>query len=400
MVLPLIEPINPRDLILLPDGRQALSNLLQTRAGYVPQSKPLSALCNAILRGTPLLCEGVRGGGKTALGEALSEALGLKKFYLQCMSGLRIEDVLYSWDRTAQTLYVEQQVRLGVPLAQAQAEQWTMPFLSLGDVLAAYHYSAQPETECPCVLIIDEIDKLDEQGEDFLLQILARSFANIPRLLPDSRIGVLPETKAAKRRVLPIVILTSNNMRSGVSGPLRSRARYTSIKSPSMKESLKIMLARIPGLAVELLTDLAMLIKGIEGKSLKEKPALREYLELAETLVEKNVLRIDEAVLLDNIDTLAKSEKDIVSLEKAFESIYTEYIDSPDKDVLEAVSLAVSEIEAARSGAAAAAASAFSRTGNTNASSSVPLIASFPKYPKSPLYPRSSSVDGVVSPNK
>jgi MoxR-like ATPase len=339
------ESINPRELLKAPNGKKALSDLLEVRGGYVPQEKPLNALFNSIRRGTPLLAEGVRGGGKSAMGEALSDALGLKRFYLQCMSGLTIRDVLYQWDETAQRLYVEQQVKLGVSIETAQLNQWTLPFLQLGEVLAAYNYSATTDDGLPPVLIIDEIDKLDEKGEDFLLQILARGYANVPRLAPDSRVGILPEIKMKRQALMPIVLLTSNNMRSGVSSPLRSRARYTYIKAPTFEESIRILAARVSGISEPLLIDLSMVMRAIEGKSLKEKPALREYIEFAETCVEFGIEQITVEVLSDNIDTLAKCEKDIITLDKAFEGVYTEYISEPDAEVINAVKTAFSDLE-------------------------------------------------------
>lgn len=344
------ERINPRELLKTPNGKEALSDLLEVRGGYVPQAKPLNALFNSIRRGTPLLAEGIRGGGKSAMGEALSDALGLKRFYLQCMSGLTIRDVLYQWDETAQRLYVEQQVKLGVSIETAQANQWTLAFLQLGEVLAAYNHSATTNDDLPPVLIIDEIDKLDEKGEDFLLQILARGYANIPRLAPDSRVGILPEIKRNRQALMPIVLLTSNNMRSGVSSPLRSRARYTYIKAPTFEESIRILAARVAGIGEPLLVDLSMVMRAIEGKAVKEKPALREYIEFAETCVEFGIERITVEVLSNNIDTLAKCEKDIITLDKAFEGVFTEYISEPDDAVAKVVQTAFSDLEQKRAG--------------------------------------------------
>lgn len=358
------------------EGKEALSNLLEVRGGYVPQKKTLNALYNSIRRGTPLLAEGVRGGGKTAMGEALSKACNLKLFYLQCMSGLDIEDVLYEWDSAVQHLYVEQQERAGVPLEKAQEQQWTLPFLRLGEVLAAYNYSATTDDPFPPVLIIDEIDKLDEKGEDFLLQILARGYANVPRLIPDSRVGILPEVKNERHQLMPIVLLTSNNMRSGVSSPLRSRARYTYIKAPRFDESIRILAARVKGVNESLLTDLSMLMMAIEAKSLKEKPALREYIELAETCVDFGIEKIDEEILSDHIDTLAKCEKDIVTLDKAFDAIYTEYISQPEKSVIETVKSVLGSLEQKRS-----------QTFPTSAANTIPKVT----YPLRQQFPVSAS---------
>ena len=113
--------INPRKL-LDECGEQALADLLRG-TGYVIQRGMLRDLCHVLRSGLPWLIEGPRGGGKTALAEALAEACNLPMFYLQGMEGLTLADVLYDWDREAQTQWVRQAIAMGSGLEEARAGQ-------------------------------------------------------------------------------------------------------------------------------------------------------------------------------------------------------------------------------------------------------------------------------------
>lgn len=306
---------DPRAL-LRTSGPRGLADFLRTRARYVPQERPLQALANAVKRGTPLLLEGTRGSGKTALGDALAAAFNLPKYYLQCHHGVGTGDVLGEWDRTAQSQFVEQQLRGGVPLTEAQAAQWRIEFFNLGEVLAAFDAAAK--SMYPPVLIVDEIDKLDERGEDYLLQVLAEGYAHIPRLRPDSRVGVIPNQSGTVGQEIkkPIVILTSNNMRGGVSSPLRSRCRYSFIKHPTPAEEVMILHTRVPNAAPELLAQTIKLMKAIRAMgSIVEKPGIRESREFLETVVQDGAREITVEVINANIDGLAKCETDVENID-------------------------------------------------------------------------------------
>lgn len=335
--------VNPRKLLLEPDGKKKLVDLMMVRAAYIPQDEPLKALCNSILRGTPLLTEGTRGSGKTAQAEALAESCGLRKFVLSCMSGLTIEDILFSWDTVAQDVAARRDPQVNI---------WTRDFLILGELLAGYDYAAQAENELPPLILIDEVDKLDEYTQDQLLQVLARGYANIPRLRPDSEIGVSAQFKAENRDKFPIVILTSNNMRKGVSPPVRSRCRFSYIEKPGKRESIRILLSKLQkagfGQQRDLLTDMAKLMHGVGGKTLEESPELREYEELMITLCESGIERITADVLRNNLDTLAKSRKDIKIFQEAIDQLIYAYIDNEDPEIESFVSAAYEDFDQAQ----------------------------------------------------
>src|SRR5262245_6346107 len=171
---PARESVDPRRT-LERGGLDAVATML-ARSGYVIQERLLVDLGHALRSRKPLLIEGPRGGGKTALAEALASAFNLTTFYLQGMDGLTIADVLYSWDREAQTQMVRQELAAGTVLKEAQRKQFTREYLILGEALGAFEYAGLHEDRP--VLIIDETDKLTEKIEDMLLQLLGRGVAH------------------------------------------------------------------------------------------------------------------------------------------------------------------------------------------------------------------------------
>src|SRR5262249_22696424 len=174
---PDLPSINPRAL-LDESGESALADLLRA-TGYVIQAPMLRDLAHVLRSSLPWLIEGPRGGGKTALAEALAEACNLWGFYLQGMEGLTLADVLYDWDREAQTQWVRQAITTGLSFEEARSGQWAREFLKLGEALAAYNYAADGQS-VP-ILICDEFDKISEKIEDTLLQLFAHEYAHIPR---------------------------------------------------------------------------------------------------------------------------------------------------------------------------------------------------------------------------
>lgn len=328
--------INPHLLLRQEaSGAQLIFDLLQSRTNYTPQNLPFRALCKSIKRRRALLCEGIRGGGKTALGEAFAEALGLKLFFLPCVEGLSIEETLYRWDETAQEIFVNQAVRDGMPLAEAQARKWSKQFCKLGTVLEAFDYSAT--TGLPSVIIVDEVDKILLSEQTFLYQILERGYADVPGLYPDTRIGF--STATDFQPAYPIVFLTSNG--GTIAEPLRSRTRYAEIKLPTKAERVSILFNKIKS-SVDLLKQVCRLINGIESLPLREPPALREYLDFFSSIVEDRVPAITQDVLLDEISALVKRKEDLITFlgdgradgsEGALDLLINTYVNKPDPEI-------------------------------------------------------------------
>ncbi|HRH40454.1 MAG TPA: MoxR family ATPase [Pyrinomonadaceae bacterium] len=295
--------INPRELTRL-DLRTLLIEY-----GYVPQELVLTDLMEMLSTQLPLLIEGQRGAGKTALAEYLAESCNLNLFYFQCMEGLSLGDLLYEWEKESQNQFVEQAVKSGMSLHEARKLTWTIDFLKLGEVLSAF---VENTTDgLPNILVIDEVDKLPEANEDMLLQVLARFHAHIPRLQPDSKIG-LPENQSS-----PIIFLTSNNMRSGISAPMRSRFLFTEVHSPTPKEELEILTAQVKGANPNLRMQIVRMMVNIRllpNISPDNKPALREAINLLKSLTKKKIESLSCSVFENHICHLAKTGKDRHSL--------------------------------------------------------------------------------------
>lgn len=290
--------INPREL-LRSEGPVALARLLAT-TGYMVQQRVLNDTVQSIMSSMPLLAEGDRGGGKTALAEAVADACNLPVFYLQGMEGLSLADVLYSWDGIGQETFVRQALESGDTLLAARERQWSAEFLVLGEALAAYELAAR-EGVCP-ILIIDEIDKLPERIEDMLLQLFGRGFASVPRF---GDVGVKDEA------LWPIVFLLSNNIRHDLSAPLRSRCAYTWVDLPSPREGVAILCSRVPEAPMETVAWVAKMLDSIRDvQGVVDKPALREGISVLKALVRDDVKHIDEEVLGKYVCHLAKRHND------------------------------------------------------------------------------------------
>ena len=300
---PNLSSVDPRQVIEQ-RGMAALADMLAL-TGYIIQSRILIDLAHTLKSRKPWLIEGPRGGGKTALAEALAKACNLPTFYLQGMDELTLSDVLYSWDREAQTQMVRQELAAGLSLKDAQAKQFTREYLIQGEALAAFDYASTSET-VP-VLIIDEADKLTEKIEDMLLQLLGRGWAHVPRL---GDIGV------RDRQRWPIVILLSNDIRHDLSAPLRSRCLYSWLEPPSPREEVRILRARVPEAKPQLLLGVTKLINCIrrDMPAVRDKPGLRESIDLLEELVRDDVQSLRAEVIDEYLCFLGKRQKELMNL--------------------------------------------------------------------------------------
>lgn len=297
--------INPR-VVLAEQDADGLAALLR-QTSYVIQPALLRDLAHVLRSGLPWLIEGPRGGGKTALAEALALACNLPVFYLQGMEGLTLADVLYDWDREGQTQWVRQAVAHGSSFAEARAGQWTREFLKLGEALAAYEWAANHDI-AP-ILICDEFDKVSEKLEDMLLQLFARGFAHIPRY---GEIGVREQQR------WPIVILLSNDQRHDLSAPMRSRCLYSWLAPPTPREEVGILQARCPHVSPLLLGKMIKLMHGIRSlPGILDKPGLRESIAFLHALQTMGFTDLTATMLEQHLCFLAKRHLDLENLRKA-----------------------------------------------------------------------------------
>ena len=304
--LSLTSSINPRTY-LAQNGNDALTSLLRG-VGYRVQPNLVRDLCHVLKTGLPWLISGPRGGGKSALAEALAEACGLQTFYLQGMEGLRREDVIGYWDREAQKLHMEMAVRFGnKTLDEAEAETVSRRFFRFGDPLAAYAYTEV--NPLPPVLILDEVDKLTEPLQDMLLQMMGRGFGYVAGL---GNIG------NKDRACWPLVVLLSNDIRYELSAPLRSRCLFSLLPMPTIVEQAEILALRCPQASPALVRQVAKVLNAMQAvATIKDKPGPREAIELLKALVADGVESLDEQVLNFYVAFMVKQENDHVNYLKA-----------------------------------------------------------------------------------
>ena len=292
--------LDPR-LILAEEGAVALKELIAT-TGYVPQEKPFAAFVKALRTGTPLITEGLGGSGKTAFAEAVAEACNLPFFSLPCMPGMTGEVLLGKFNTEMQHAAIRRAIDQGVAPTKASRTVWTADYYEFGEVLGAYAYMAR--TGVTTLLLLDEIDKLDAQCQFHLLQLLARGYADIPKLQPDNRLGILTGLP-------PIVYLTSNNMASGVNGLLRSRSLYAWFDAPKLEETVRILRARVPDAPYPLFVQLVKLAEQYRSESaFVQKPELRDWIRLLAHLAADGIPALNERVLAGCASFLAKTQDD------------------------------------------------------------------------------------------
>src|SRR4051812_18816431 len=241
------EVIDPR-LLVRDHGRDALAELVASASGYIFQLRPLKDLCQCLKSGMPLLAEGERGGGKTEMVDALAYSCNRPYFELQGMDGLSLQDILFEWDEQGQNNFVVQAIESGrLTLEEARRQQWRLEFLSLGEILKAYHYLAT--TGVVPIVKLDEFEKLPQVCQAFFYQLFTDGHASIPRLTENNgHIGV------GKGEEKPMVILTSNNQHT-VHPPLRSRCVYTKVRLPTDFEEARILHSRVHSAGAELLLE-------------------------------------------------------------------------------------------------------------------------------------------------
>lgn len=334
---------NPRTLLQYPDGQQQLKELIQVNTRYVPQEEPLEILCSSLELCLPTLFEGHRGGGKTLGAESLADGCGLKKFLVPCSEATRAEELLYEWDRDAQNLHRNEEIAEGRLSREIRDELWTIDFLILGKVLDALNYAFH--SDYPPVLIFDEIDKLSKGLQGTLLEILTAGFGTVARLKPDGKVGMLPGMDSKTRYLsYPIIIFTSNDTTGDkIIDPLRSRATYCPIKPPTGFELIKVLHSQVPQVSPELLKEMARLQKGIQIQPMKDRPALREYVNFLRSLMKKGERTISAKSIYKKTSFLAKNSNDFDLIQDKAEMLYKSYVSIPDGEIDSWVAKAIEE---------------------------------------------------------
>ena len=230
--------------------------------GYLPDDGVATAAYLALAMQRPLFCEGEPGTGKTALATALSEALGLPMVRLQCHEGIDASQALYDWDFPRQLLHLRAVEAAGAEVSEG--ELYSERFLLARPLLQALRLA-------PCVLLVDEIDRADDEFEAFLLQVLSENRVSIPEL---------GDIAAA---VPPLVVLTSNRTRE-VHDALKRRCLYHWVDHPDLEREVAIVGERLPQVSETLARQVAHATRALRTLDLLKPPGVAETLDWAQAL--------------------------------------------------------------------------------------------------------------------
>jgi MoxR-like ATPase len=262
---------------------------------YIADPAIATALYLSMTLGKPLLIEGPAGVGKTEIAKAISSALATKLIRLQCYEGLDATTALYEWNYPKQLLHLKLEESSPTPEAEKEATIFSEAFLLKRPLLQAI-----TEHESSPVLLIDEIDRSDEEFEAFLLEVLSDFQVTIPE------IGTI---KATHR---PHVILTSNRSRD-LSDALRRRCLYHWIDYPSLDKELEIVRAKIPEIEEDLSLKLTQIMQATRTMSLSKIPGVAETLDWANALVALKATDLNDEIIAETIGCFLKDETDIAS---------------------------------------------------------------------------------------
>ena len=279
--------------------REEVRNIqdLLRRQAYVSDVAVATSLYLAMALGKPLLIEGPAGVGKTEIAKSLSLSLDARLVRLQCYEGLDATTAIYEWNYPKQLLRIKLQEHAAASAAEKEAEIFSEPFLLKRPLLEAI----TDRTSSP-VLLIDEIDRSDEEFEAFLLEILSDFQVTIPEIGP---------IKATHR---PYVVLTSNRSRE-LSDALRRRCLYLWIDYPSFQKELEIVRAKVPAIGESLSTEVTRMIQAVRKLNLAKTPGVAETLDWASSLAVLNASQLDEEVILETKGCFLKDEADLRKFE-------------------------------------------------------------------------------------
>ncbi|RWA71008.1 MoxR family ATPase [Mesorhizobium sp.] len=268
-------------------------------AGYIADAELASALAIQWMLQRPLLIEGEAGVGKTEVAKALAAVHDTELIRLQCYEGLDQSAALYEWNYQRQLLAIEAHKGSSDP-ERIEDEVFSERYLLERPLLAAIRRQTPP------VLLIDEIDRADEEFEAFLLELLS-----------DWQVSI-PELGTVKAEAIPHVLLTSNGTRE-LSDALRRRCLYHYLDYPDVEREARIIMARIPRAGATLSLQIARMIEAIRKEDLRKVPGVAETLDWAAALVGLEVENLHDQpeIVHETLMCLLKTREDSARMARA-----------------------------------------------------------------------------------
>ncbi len=261
--------MTPRGAWTPPATPDEIETALRGR-GYLPGEGLATAIFLAIQLRRPLFLEGEPGVGKTEVAHALAQWLGAELIRLQCYEGIAAHQAIYEWDYQRQLLYIRAHDRPGEATPVGEDELFSERFLIRRPILQAIAGSTDAR-QAPSVLLIDEIDRADDEFEAFLLEVLANFTVTVP------------EIGTFHAAVPPVVVLTSNRTRD-VHDALKRRAIYHWVEHPDLDREVAIVLTRVPEAGEQLARQVTTAVQGLRTMGLYKSPGVAEAIDWARAL--------------------------------------------------------------------------------------------------------------------
>ena len=262
---------------------------------YISDRSLATSIFLSLKLNKPLFLEGEAGVGKTEIAKVLSNFLGRRLIRLQCYEGLDLNTAVYEWNYSRQMLQIRLLEAAGTLDQHSIAENiFGKDFLLKRPLLNAI----DNEDDLPPVLLVDELDRADEEFEAFLLDILSDFQISIPE------IGTIRATKR------PVVLITSNRTRE-IHDALKRRCLYYWIDYPSFEKEYQIVLAKVPEAPERLAKQVVSFIQGLRQEDLYKKPGVAETLDWIDSLVALDQQELGENVIDDTLGVLLKYHDDI-----------------------------------------------------------------------------------------
>lgn len=266
-------------------------------ANYIYDDTLATVLAVALQLGRPLLIEGAAGVGKTEIAKVMAHALGRELVRLQCYEGLDESKALYEWN------YQKQLLSIQVNMSSEDKDALTRSLFS-DEYLLERPLLKSIRSEKPVVLLIDEIDKADEEFEAFLLELLSEMQVTIP------------EVGTIRAKSIPFVVLTSNRARP-LSEALRRRCAYLYIQYPDLEKELKILRAKLPHVDDRLCAQVALAVQKIRSsEAILKKPSIAESLDWAAALDALGIREITPEALRQTAGFVLKNSEDLALAEE------------------------------------------------------------------------------------
>jgi MoxR-like ATPase len=260
--------------------------------GYITEKPIVLSMFLSMRLGKPLLVEGPAGVGKTEIAKVMAKALDTDLIRLQCYEGLDANHALYEWNYQQQMLYLKLEEGLSIDLAEREKNIFSEKFLLKRPLLQAITHHKAP------VLLIDEIDRADEEFESFLLEVLSDWQITIPE------IGTISATHR------PYVIVTSNRVRE-LSEALRRRCLYLYIDYPDFEKELQIVRSKVPEIDAKLGEQICAFMRELRQLRLDKVPGVAETLDWATALANLHVDHLDKETVESTLGIILKDWQDI-----------------------------------------------------------------------------------------